>query len=177
MFPPQISRDPSNPKRPKGEPIATTKKMVFAGLLVAIVALCLGGAAWAYLASGEKAYELKEQQIAALPKSLPTAERTPTGYWPAKTPAAASTPSTASTREQTFPDDLIRRKLARDYPDDYVAQKGVYEMQIEAFEYMKTIADSPIKRKVQRDYPNDFVAQKGVYDMQVEAKEQMQKRQ
>ena len=78
-----------------------------------------------------------------------------------------------ATPEPVFPDDLIRRKLARDYPDDYVTQKGVYDMQVEAFDYMKRVPPSRVKSKVQRDYPNDFVTQKGVYDMQIEAKEQM----
>ncbi len=74
----------------------------------------------------------------------------------------------------SFPDALIREKLKRDYPDDYVTQKGVYDMQREAFDFMESLPPSRIKSKVQRDYPNDFVTQKGVYEMQIESKKAMQ---
>jgi hypothetical protein len=115
-------------------------------------------------------YKQAQELIAQIKSRFPNA-RASKSFAIDSAPAAA-----ASTPEPVFPDDLVRRKLARDYPDDYVAQKGVYDMQVEAFEYMKGLPDSAIKRKVQRDYPNDFTAQKGVYDMQVEAKEQMQRR-
>ncbi len=107
-------------------------------------------------------------------------KRFPRAYATAKADLANDSTLTAESAttppESSFPDEFIRRKLTRDYPDDYVTQKGVYEMQLEAFGYMKTLPASRIKSKVQRDYPNDFVTQKGVYDMQIEAREQMELR-
>lgn len=67
----------------------------------------------------------------------------------------------------------IKEKMKRDYPNDFLSQKGVYDMNVEAYKYMKTVKDIAMKKKTVRDYPNDYVSQKGVYDMQVEAKEQM----
>jgi len=58
-------------------------------------------------------------------------------------------------------------------PHDYVTQKGVFDMQIEAKEYMDSLPPSKLKTKMERDYPNDYVTQKGVYDMQIEARERM----
>lgn len=86
-------------------------------------------------------------------------------------PAPTATPELV----EEFPDAFIREKLRRDYPDDYITQKGVYDMQRESYEFMRNLPDSKIKSKVRRDYPNDFVTQKGVYEMQVEAKSAMDK--
>ena len=63
--------------------------------------------------------------------------------------------------------------MRHDYPDDYISQKGVYDMQVEAYQYMKALPDDEIKAKMVHDYPDDYIAQKGVYEMQVEAKSNM----
>lgn len=69
--------------------------------------------------------------------------------------------------------EKIKRKVERDYPNDYFIQKGLYDQEIESYNYMKTVSDLKIKRKVERDYPNDYFIQKGIYNQEVEAKEQM----
>ena len=69
--------------------------------------------------------------------------------------------------------EKIKRKVERDYPNDYFIQKGIYDQEVESYNYMKTVSDLKIKRKVERDYPNDYFIQKGIYNQEVEAKEQM----
>lgn len=68
---------------------------------------------------------------------------------------------------------VIKAKVKRDYPDDYISQKGVYDMAVQAYQDMKLLPDDEIKAKVQHDYPDDYVSQKGVYDMAAKAREEM----
>lgn len=97
--------------------------------------------------------------------------------WTESSSASTSSKSTKGPATQDATDaaelDRIKEKLKRDYPDDYMTQSGVYDMQVEALKYMKTVPASRIKEKLVRDYPHDYVTQKGVYEMQVEAKEYM----
>jgi len=67
----------------------------------------------------------------------------------------------------------IKEKVRQDYPNDYITQKGVYDMAVKAYEYMKTVPDDEIKAKVKSDYPDDYISQKGVYEMAVKAYQYM----
>ena len=68
----------------------------------------------------------------------------------------------------------IKAKVQHDYPNDYITQKGVYDMAVEAYQFMKTVPDDEIKAKVVNDYPDDYITQKGVYEMAAKAKQDMQ---
>jgi len=68
----------------------------------------------------------------------------------------------------------VKEKIKQDYPNDFITQKGVYEMQVDAYGYMKSVSDIKIKNKTMLDYPLDFVTQKGVHEMQVAAKAYME---
>lgn len=70
--------------------------------------------------------------------------------------------------------EKMKEKAKRDYPGDYYMQKNTYDMNVEAYEYMKTVKDIKLKNSVQREYPGDYYMQKGVYNMQIDAKEQLQ---
>ena len=79
-------------------------------------------------------------------------------------------------KDQSRDEDVysaIKSKMRRDYPDDYVSQKGVYDMQVDAYQYMKALPYDEIKAKMIHDYPDDYISQKGVYEMQVKAKSDM----
>ena len=67
----------------------------------------------------------------------------------------------------------IKSKMRHDYPDDYISQKGVYDMEVEAYQFMKSLPDDEIKSKMVRDYPGDYISQKGVYEMEVKARDEM----
>ncbi len=68
----------------------------------------------------------------------------------------------------------IKAKVQHDYPNDYITQKGVYDMAVQAYQFMKTVPNDEVKAKVVSDYPDDYVTQKGVYEMAVQAKHDMQ---
>lgn len=68
----------------------------------------------------------------------------------------------------------IKAKVQHDYPNDYITQKGVYDMAVDAYHFMKTVPNDEMKAKVENDYPNDYVTQKGVYEMAAQAKHDMQ---
>lgn len=68
----------------------------------------------------------------------------------------------------------IKAKVQHDYPNDYITQKGVYDMAVQAYEFMKTVPNDEMKAKVENDYPNDYITQKGVYEMAAQAKHDMQ---
>ena len=126
-------------------------------------------------------YDISEakKRLAMIPKSAPEYKEAQRLIAQIKTrPKTTIAPTPVFEQEkpvEKFPDILVREKLKRDYPDDYITQKCVYDMQVEAYEYMKTLPSSKIKSKVQRDYPHDYVTQKGVYDMQIEARSAMEK--
>ena len=84
---------------------------------------------------------------------------------------------TDNTQEYTEADqkiiNKIKAKVKRDYPKDYYVQKAMYDQEVDAFFYMKTVTDREVKKKVQRDYPMDFFVQKAMYDQEIDAKEQM----
>lgn len=67
----------------------------------------------------------------------------------------------------------IKAKVKRDFPKDYYIQKAMYDQEVDAYFYMRTVTDKEVKRKVQRDYPMDFYIQKAMYDQEIDAKEQM----
>ena len=67
----------------------------------------------------------------------------------------------------------IKAKAKRDYPKDYYIQKAMYDQEVDAYFYMKTVTDREVEKKVQRDYPMDFYIQKAMYDQEIDAKEQM----
>ncbi len=64
----------------------------------------------------------------------------------------------------------IKAKAAHDWPNDYSEQKFIYDQQVEAYEYMKTIPDSSLKAKVQADWPDDYNEQKFIYDQNMQDK-------
>lgn len=68
----------------------------------------------------------------------------------------------------------LKDKAKRDWPNDYTTQEYWVNEQIDAYEYMKSIADNEIKQKAQRDWPLDFVTQKFWYNEQIDARERMQ---
>ncbi|HKV41663.1 MAG TPA: hypothetical protein VJX67_20840 [Blastocatellia bacterium] len=107
--------------------------------------------------------------------SIPLNSRSATEAPPTVDPSSsvASKPPEEQPDADTLELAKVKEKVQRDYPDDYVTQSGVYDMQLDAFRYMKSIQPSKLKEKVERDYPHDYVTQKGVYNMQIEAQEYM----
>lgn len=69
--------------------------------------------------------------------------------------------------------DKIKAKTKRDWPNDYSVQKLMFDQQVEAYFYMKTVTDLKIKRKVQAEWPLDYTVQKMMYNQEIDAKEQM----
>lgn len=90
-------------------------------------------------------------------------------------PKNAPAPSSAKTDYQKVLDQ-IRAKAQQDFPDDYVMQKFVYDEQLKAYKYMKSLPASSIKSKAESDFPDDYVMQKFVYEEQTKAKQEMDQR-
>lgn len=68
----------------------------------------------------------------------------------------------------------LKKKAARDWPEDYTTQEYWIKEQIAAYHYMQTIPqDDKIKKKAQRDWPLDFSTQKYWYNEQIEARERL----
>jgi len=90
-------------------------------------------------------------------------------------PSSASQPARGSgvTAAEVAIFEKIKERARRDHPNDYSTQKYVYDTQVEAYQYVKTLPDSPLMKRIQRDHPYDFSTQKYVYQTQMEAKEYM----
>lgn len=70
----------------------------------------------------------------------------------------------------------IKARAEKQYPDDFVMQKFVYDQQIEAYNFMKKIPTSSIKSIAENKYPDDYNMQRFVYQQQSKAKEEMDKK-
>ena len=62
---------------------------------------------------------------------------------------------------------------AREYPKDAGMQGYIYEKQINAYRYLRTVKDPEVKSIALREYPSDFSMQKYIYNKQLSAKEFM----
>lgn len=67
----------------------------------------------------------------------------------------------------------IKVKLRQDYPDSYITQKTLYDANVEAYQYMKTVPDDEVKQRLEQDYPDSYITQKTLYDANIEAKQQL----
>ena len=60
--------------------------------------------------------------------------------------------------------DYLNQIAFRQYPNDYSMQKYVYDKQISAKQYMRSVSSSSAKSRALRQYPNDYSMQKYIYD-------------
>ena len=70
-------------------------------------------------------------------------------------------------------EDQIQSFAAQQYPNDPRMRQYVYNKQIAAYRYMRTVADTNVKTIAVRAYPNDYAMQKYTYDRQLAAKQYM----
>lgn len=84
----------------------------------------------------------------------------------------------ASSRQQKGDEEVytrIKARLARDYPTSYVTQKMLFDSNVEAYQYMKTMRDTGLKAKLEEDYPDNYITQKTLYDANMKAKQDLGK--
>jgi hypothetical protein len=67
-------------------------------------------------------------------------------------------------------DAEIKALVIKEYPDDYLMQKSVYEDQLEAKLFMNDATDAEIQALAIKEWPDDYETQKSVYEDQLEAK-------
>lgn len=99
--------------------------------------------------------EAREQKLAAMQEAREQAE---------------------ASRQQRADDEVyarIKAKLAQDYPTSYITQKMLFDSNVEAYQYMKTVEDSSLKAKLEEDYPDSYITQKMLYDENIKAKQEL----
>jgi FtsZ-interacting cell division protein ZipA len=67
----------------------------------------------------------------------------------------------------------IKEFAKREYPSDYDMQQFVYNKQVSAYNYMKTVTDTELKNFAIGEYSEDYDMQKFVYEKQLAAKKFM----
>ena len=65
---------------------------------------------------------------------------------------------------KTVEDADVKQISLREYPADYSMQKYIYDKQLTAKYYMRSVSNSRAKSKALREYPNDYSMQKYIYD-------------
>lgn len=68
---------------------------------------------------------------------------------------------------------LLKAKLAREFPDDYVTQEYWLKEQMESYKFMRWAGEEDIKKAVEKEYPLDFFTQKYWYEEHLEAKQRL----
>ena len=120
------------------------------------------------LTAEEKRAEAKKQHAEQLAEKRAAKEEEANRIKQEKEEAAEAAAAARQTDLDAYA--RIKAKAAQDWPDDYSEQKFVYDEQVAAYEYMKTIPDSSLKEKVVSDWPDDYTEQKFVYDENMKAK-------
>ena len=64
----------------------------------------------------------------------------------------------------------IREFAAQEYPNNSQMQQYVYDKQISAYRYMRSVKDSDVKDIAASEYPTDYAMQKYTCDKQLSAK-------
>jgi len=109
----------------------------------------------------ERAKEFDSPTMPYTP-ALQTQKPTPTVEAPVEVPI-----------DDSLADTRIRELARSEYPNDSRMQQYIYQQQLSAYRYMKTVSDSDVKGIATREYPTDYSMQKYVYDQQLSAKRYM----